>query len=284
VRLLIDIDFASSTSLINAVASRPWPPDTVTLVLVAIEFAAIPEHIWRETAGKVDLVRAAMVAKAEDVIAYAIARLETVGIEAEAAIKVDDPRFAIVKMADHWRADLIVLWATSENEQELGLLNSVAEAVLRDANCSVELVRPDNRSEPYSAMKILLATNGSKSSRLTAQSVARRPWPPGSEVKILSVSEPTANNGSSKLAYKAVEEAKKLINPRGVTVIGEVVTGDPRKKITEVANDWGADLVVMGSHDQRGLNRLFPRGVSDVVALNANCSVEIIRGGDEHIA
>ncbi|HZE68346.1 MAG TPA: universal stress protein [Pyrinomonadaceae bacterium] len=282
-RLLIDIDFASSNSLVNAVAARPWPPGTVTLVLVAIEYAAIPEHIWRDTAGKVDLVRAAMVAKAEDVIAYAIARLETVGIEAEAAIKVDDPRFAVVKTADQWRADLIVLWATSETEPELRLLSSVAEAVLRDAHCSVELVRPDSRSERHSAMKILLATNGSKSSRLAAQLVARRPWPPGSEGKILSVSEPTANNGSSILAYKAVEESKKLLGSSGVAVIGEVVTGDPRKKITEVANDWRADLVVMGSHDRRGLNRLFDRSVSDVVALNATCSVEVIRG-DERIA
>ena len=38
-------------------------------------------------------------------------------------------------------------------------------------------------------MKILLATDGSPSSELAAQSIATRPWPAGSAVKLISVVE-----------------------------------------------------------------------------------------------
>ena len=38
-------------------------------------------------------------------------------------------------------------------------------------------------------MKILLAVDGSECSNVAVKEVARRPWPAGSEVKILSVAE-----------------------------------------------------------------------------------------------
>ena len=38
-------------------------------------------------------------------------------------------------------------------------------------------------------MKILLATDGSDCSRIAVNSVAERPWPEGSEVKIVSATE-----------------------------------------------------------------------------------------------
>jgi hypothetical protein len=39
-------------------------------------------------------------------------------------------------------------------------------------------------------MKILLAVDGSVCSEAAIQEVARRPWPPGSEVKVISITEP----------------------------------------------------------------------------------------------
>jgi nucleotide-binding universal stress UspA family protein len=43
------------------------------------------------------------------------------------------------------------------------------------------------------------------------------------------------------------------------------------------AAEWEADLIVVGSHGRRGVNRFLLGSVSEAVALHANCSVEIIR-------
>jgi nucleotide-binding universal stress UspA family protein len=57
-----------------------------------------------------------------------------------------------------------------------------------------------------------------------------------------------------------------------------VLLDTPRAIILEEANQWGADLIVLGSHGHNGVERFLLGSVSEGVALHAPCSVEIIRG------
>ena len=63
----------------------------------------------------------------------------------------------------------------------------------------------------------------------------------------------------------------------GFTTSTSVRDGDPRQAILIAARDWRADLVVMGSHGKKGVDRLLLGSVSDSVARHAPCSVEIVR-------
>jgi nucleotide-binding universal stress UspA family protein len=45
-----------------------------------------------------------------------------------------------------------------------------------------------------------------------------------------------------------------------------------------MADLWGADLIVVGSHGRRGVDRYLMGSVSEAVALHAHCSVEVVRG------
>jgi nucleotide-binding universal stress UspA family protein len=54
-------------------------------------------------------------------------------------------------------------------------------------------------------------------------------------------------------------------------------TGDPGEAITEYAADLGADLIVLPSHQRRGLNRLLLGSVAERVARLAPCPVLILR-------
>jgi nucleotide-binding universal stress UspA family protein len=47
--------------------------------------------------------------------------------------------------------------------------------------------------------------------------------------------------------------------------------------IFQEAAEWGADLIVAGSHGRRGASRFLLGSVSEPVAFHAKCSVEIIR-------
>jgi len=147
-------------------------------------------------------------------------------------------------------------------------------------------------------MKILLATDGSQYSNLATQSIAERPWPSGTEVRILSVADhhvwvsairdrphfdaeasEKLKNEAIKRAQEAVMAAEKIIIEGGLTVSGTIPVppAAPKELILKEANDWGANLIVMGSHGQTGLTRLLLGSVSEAVATLALCSVEVIR-------
>jgi nucleotide-binding universal stress UspA family protein len=146
-------------------------------------------------------------------------------------------------------------------------------------------------------MKILLATDGSECSEAATNAIASRPWPVGTEVRIVSVVEIPVSiapeswilppgyyeeieTAISKRAQTAVDEAaKRLEEAQGdrIAVTTEVVTGAPKTAIVDTAGVWGADLIVVGSHGYSGFERFLLGSVSLAVAQHARCSVEIVR-------
>src|SRR5262245_38236062 len=117
-------------------------------------------------------------------------------------------------------------------------------------------------------MKILLATDGSDYSKAAVNSVAERPWPEGSMVKIVSAMEipyaPTteawvlpdsyykelervAKEQAQAAVDYAVERFKSVKSP-GLEVGAKIISGSPRQVILDEAESWDADLIVVGSH------------------------------------
>lgn len=146
-------------------------------------------------------------------------------------------------------------------------------------------------------MRILLATDGSECGREAARSLANRPLRERTEVKIVSVIElplsvvpetwilpdgyyDEIERASRERAGKAVDEAKAMVlaaHGENVAVETEIIGGSPKVVIPETAEAWGADLIVVGSHGYRGLERFLLGSVSMSVAQHAQCSVEIVR-------
>lgn len=146
-------------------------------------------------------------------------------------------------------------------------------------------------------MKILLAIDGSDGSMAAVRQVLARPWPAGSQVKILSVVELLAvvtpenfwvpadyywrlEQALQEQARTAIEraEAQCQAAPSPLVVTTEIRHGVAKDTIVEEAERWGADWIVLGSHGYRGLQKLWYGSVSQAVAAHAPCSVEIVRG------
>jgi len=53
--------------------------------------------------------------------------------------------------------------------------------------------------------------------------------------------------------------------------------GDPRSAIVDEADEWGADLVVIGSHGRTGVTRWLLGSVAGAIVSHAPCSVEVVR-------
>ena len=84
-------------------------------------------------------------------------------------------------------------------------------------------------------------------------------------------------NQNKKDSEEAVASAHQIVTGAGLTATTGVLSGNPKRCIIEYAKEWDADLIVIGSHGRRGLTRLALGSVSEAVAMNAECSVEVIR-------
>ncbi len=76
---------------------------------------------------------------------------------------------------------------------------------------------------------------------------------------------------------KALSEPSRALQSAGFHVTSSVHEGDARDVILDCAEEWGADLIVVCSHSQKGLKRFLLGSVAEAVARHAHCSVEIIR-------
>lgn len=291
-RVLIAIDSSkSSEAVIAEVLARRWPAATQVLVLTVIDTFAfvsavgdLPPLISNENDAACGLVESVA------------SRLKAAGLDAAGKAVEGYPASAIVEQAQTWNADFIILGSHGHGGLERLLIGSVARQVLRNAHCSVEIVRAVESGREQGGgdhPKILFATDGSEYSQAAAQSIAARPWKNGTEIKILSVLEPFIPAiepwyGAAHLIEQtlkqrenqckdAVASARTTLVEAGLNATTSVEEGGPKWRIIEEAEDWKPDLLVVGSHGRRGLKRLLLGSVSEVIALNARCSVEIIR-------
>ena len=152
-------------------------------------------------------------------------------------------------------------------------------------------------------MRILLAIDGSPCSAPAVRAVATRPWPPGTVVRVVTVVEDvypaaTVSAFEAGLAIappEATEAQQALWNSGRALVEGvaqeleqsglrtEVVErrGTPATTIVDEARDWGADLILVGSHGRTGLKRVLMGSVAERVVSRAPCSVEVVRRHEE---
>lgn len=140
-------------------------------------------------------------------------------------------------------------------------------------------------------MKILLAVDDSKFSEAAAKSIAGQFRPDDGEVRVLHVIEPIVVVEPPQMSpgyypeledqlpqgRELVDRMSKLISPVGFKVTTSVITGDARSMILKEAAEWHADLIVVGSHGRKRLERFFLGSVSEAVARHADCSVQIVR-------
>ncbi len=292
-RILLAVDSITTMEvLVDEVGKRQWPRGTRARVVSVVEDGDIPQEVWREAGYTAGAVRLEMRRRGEQIAPLAAGALQELGIQTEVAIMRGDPGWLIPYEAREWSADLILIRAHNRVSLRHRMLGSVAESVVRSATCSVEVIRdpkPNFIQVSPDVTRILLATDGSESSVAATERVGAGVWPEHTEVKVVSVVNPLAysmeelglsRGGKTERAHRAINAAMRTLKGVGMAASGEVVAGWTSRRIVAAANAWGADLIVVGSRELRGIKRLLSGSVSETVANRAHCSVNIIRGHD----
>ena len=143
-------------------------------------------------------------------------------------------------------------------------------------------------------MKILLAIDDSKFSDAAIQTVIAQAHAKDTEVRVLHVVEPpsllvgremggydpaleTVWDEETKRAQALVAKTAETLSSHGMKVTTAVQQGDPKSMIIDASEEWHADLIVLGSHGRKALDRFLMGSTSEAIARHARCSVEIVR-------
>ncbi len=144
-------------------------------------------------------------------------------------------------------------------------------------------------------MKILLAMDDSEFSQAALQALVTRMRPEGAEVLVLRVVQPRVFSVPPEMAegyapeqdelrkqefqraQDSLNQASQALRAAHFNVQTRVIESETRNGILDVAAEWGADLIVLGSHGRKGIQRFLLGSVAEFVARHADCSVQIAR-------
>jgi len=299
-KILIAVDSSpSSKEALRQVAARIWPAGTAAVVLSVVDIGFL--------GGLIDSgpLLNSMTEAAEQLVTADAQLLAASDLSTTTAVTVGHPSSSIVEYARQWQSDFIYLGSHGRRGLTRFLLGSVSKAVVHSAGCSVGIIRDQASPGPgpgtgsgagaraKRGLRVLLATDGSDCSIAAARSIAARQWPPDSEFRVISVAdivEPGIEPWYTDVALleelqrlnrqnaqQAIDSALEILIAAGLAPMKEGLTGLPKAAILDDAGRWNADLIIVGSHGRRGVDRVLLGSVSESVAVHAHCSVEVIR-------
>lgn len=103
--------------------------------------------------------------------------------------------------------------------------------------------------EPREINKVIIAYNGSMEAAKTMKHFARLHLWPNAEIRVICIGK---NDDADQLLADAVDYLEEY----GYTVDSEHRIGDAARVLLPAADEWGADLIVMGSTSRKKLGRL----------------------------
>ena len=145
-------------------------------------------------------------------------------------------------------------------------------------------------------MKALLAIDGSSESALALETAASLTWPPGTHLEVLTVLPTEAEwyGGAWEfgVAYAPSDDVRdrlridrdallgravECLRRPGLGLAARLVTGRAASVIVDVAEEIGADLVILGARGHGAIEQAFLGSVSAEVVDQTHCSVLVAR-------
>lgn len=132
-------------------------------------------------------------------------------------------------------------------------------------------------------MKIVVAIDGSTSSEAAVDALMNMNLEQGTEIKLVTATEPFHHSAGYKAKEKLEEIAHELHEKFGDCKISlEIAQGDAKTCILDIAKEWSANLIIMGSRNQSGLKRILMGSVSQGVLTQSHCPVVIAKAGAQY--
>lgn len=141
---------------------------------------------------------------------------------------------------------------------------------------------------------IVVGTDGSDTANQAVKQAVDLAKAVGGSIALVSAYEPVSDSRLKRESVEVPKELTWMVNPRedvdatlkeaaeeveaaGVKVEVHARQGDPADAILDVAEEKGADLIIVGNKGMTGAKRFVLGSVPNKVSHHAPCSVMIIR-------
>ncbi|MBI2077270.1 MAG: universal stress protein, partial [Euryarchaeota archaeon] len=208
-----------------------------------------------------------------DVLEKSVGGLEKAGVDVTGILARGFPAFEILRVADHKRADLIILGSHGHSGRDRVLIGSVADSVKNNAATSVLIAKA-----PFGPGPVLVPVDGSADSRAAAVvglRLARR-W--DAETQVYHVFEPPVfyDPDDARDQFRGIlDDIDVPRAPSGVRYLLEL--GHPRRRMTEFIAQNKPRLVVMGARGRSKLRTLVAGSTANHVVHESAAAVLLVR-------
>ena len=198
--------------------------------------------------------------------------------------EVQHPTAFILDSAATVRADLIAMGTHDHSRLTEMFAGSVSHRILLHATVPTLIVK--GKARPIT--RVLMAVEGREDAIRLHTWLTSHPFKNPVAVTILSVVpslamvEPNVMVGFQSWSEEHKRQAQKVVDDTAQALAGpqfnvttDVRMGDPVTTVCEVGNSH--DLIVVGSHGRKGLDRFLLGSVSHGIVHRAGCSVLVIR-------
>jgi len=200
-------------------------------------------------------------------------RVKTEAIEDTAAVVQ-----AILRKAERWGAELIILGSKTSPSPLISDYAGPALRMAQDAHCSVRIARPSDRKSD-AAIQLVICVDESSSSHDVVNAVGERIWPRGTIANLVMTQKPGPCDVTKDAEAAQVLDAwADTLREKGLEVSVDIVDGQPKEVLLQKSQESSAGCVFVASHhgegdvDASGLSA----GVKALI-LGAQCSVEVVR-------
>jgi nucleotide-binding universal stress UspA family protein len=229
---------------------------------------------------------------AEDSLLRAVESLGRFGLKADHHVLRGRPADALLDWIERHRPDLVVVGTRGDSEIAQAIVGSVSAQLVDRSPVPVLVARRPTLD------RVVVAVDGSDIAGEAVATAMRWPFLAASTIRTISVApapamwwpdelnagsadrpshdRDAATDGSLEHDTIAAHAAARL-RDTGFDAQSEVRSGSPAPTIVAFANEWDADLVIMGSHGRTGVQRLLLGSVARNVLHHASCSVLIVR-------
>ena len=198
--------------------------------------------------------------------------------------EVQHPASFILDSAATVKADLIAMGTHDHSRMMELFAGSVSHHILLHATVPTLIVK--GKARPVT--RVLLAVEGREDAIRLQTWLTSHPFKNPVAVTILSVVPPLhlmdphvivelegLSEQNARYAEQVVKDTAQALASPHFTVSTDVRLGDPVATVCEVGNNH--DLIVVGSHGRRGLDRFLLGSVSHGIVHRAGCSVLVVR-------
>jgi nucleotide-binding universal stress UspA family protein len=220
------------------------------------------------------------------ILADAIEYLKLEPSKVNVRLKQGDPKDTVCQVADEENVDLIIMGSRGMSRLESILSNSVSQYVFQLTSRPMLLVNDDVNIKRINRIMVgydnsIPAQQSLKLALFFLRDIK------GSQVLLTQIkgdkkaADAVTNPEKDPVFMPAINEAKK----QGVAYKCIVASGNPGKELCKAAEEFNADLVMIGSPERRpsvarslpDLDRLLGNSMSDYVRVKTPCPVLLTR-------